>query len=78
MEMDANKFVYKEDNIAKYIIKLCQALAELAYQNSIGIIDNYIFRQKEKEIYWAINRVLEKNNKVKLFFNLEELLLVGN
>lgn len=115
MEMDANKFAYKEmeniirknigifgddnislmdleknkqfffpdfkiitDNIAKYIIKICQALTEFAYQNSIGIIDNYIFRQKEKEIYWAINQVLEKNNKVKLSFNLEELLLVGN
>ncbi|QQY79682.1 hypothetical protein EDD65_11264 [Keratinibaculum paraultunense] len=115
MEMDANKFAYKEmeniirknigifgddninlmdleknkqiffpnfklitDDIEEYIIKLCQALAELAYQNSMGIIDNHIFRQKEMEIYWAINQVLEKNNKVKLSFDLEELLLVGN
>lgn len=42
------------------------------------IIDNHIFRQKEMEIYWAINQVLEKQNKVKLSFDLEELLLTGN
>lgn len=115
MEMDANKFAYKEmeniirknigifgddnislmdleknkqiffpnfklitDDIAEYIIKLCQALAELAYQNYMEIIDNHIFRQKEMEIYWAINQVLEENNKAKLSFDLEELLLVGN
>lgn len=115
MEMDANKFAYKEmeniirknigifgddnislmdleknkqiffpnfklitDDIAEYIIKLCQALTEFAYQNSIEIIDNHIFSQKEMEIYWAINQVLEKQNKVKLSFDLEELLLTGN
>lgn len=69
MDLEKNKQIFSPnfklitDDIGEYIIKLCQALAELAYQNSMEIIDNHIFRQKEMEIYWAINQVLEKNSK---------------